>query len=124
VTELADTLTREHGLAFKASHAVAVRLVAGARATPNQPLASLLRDVSKAVTGTAIVYSDERLAEILSPRHFVAVRTTHGGPSPSEIGRAIGESKNTLSEDEDWLRCARERLRAAGEKLKDAADRL
>jgi len=101
-----------------------VRLVAGARATPNQPLAPLLRDVSKAVTGTAIVYSDERLAEILSPRHFVAVRTTHGGPSPSEIARAIGESKNTLSEDEDWLRCARERLRAAGEKLKDAADRL
>jgi len=124
VTELADTLTREHGLAFKASHGIAVRLVAGARAAPNQPLASLLRDVSKAVTGTAIVYSDERLAEILSPRHFVAVRTTHGGPSPSEITRAIGESKKALTEDEDWLRCARERLRAAGDKLKDAAAAL
>ena len=29
----------------------------------------------------------------MSPRHFVEVRTTHGGPAPSETGRAIAESK-------------------------------
>ena len=107
VTELADTLTREHGLPFKAGHGIAVRLVAGARATPNQPLAGLLREASKQVTGTEIVYTDERLAEILSPRHFVEVRTTHGGPSPSETTRAIGESKKALAADEEWLRCTR-----------------
>jgi argininosuccinate lyase len=124
VTELADTLVRDHGLSFKAGHAIAVRMVSGSRAAPTRPLASLLRDVSKDVTGTAIVYSDERLAEILSPRHFVEVRKTHGGPSPSEVLRAIGESTKALSADDDWLRCTRDRLRAAADKLEAAARRL
>jgi len=123
VTELADTLARERGLPFKAGHAIAARLVKS-DATPAASLASRLREVSREVTGKEIVYSDERLAEILSPRHFVDVRKTHGGPSPSEITRAIGESKTVLKGDDEWLRSTRDRLRLAAEKLKAASNGL
>jgi argininosuccinate lyase len=87
-------------------------------------LASLLRQVSTEVTGREIAYTDERLAEILSPRHFVEVRKTYGGPSPSETLRAIGVSKESLAADRGWLAAARGRLAAASEQLKAAAETL
>jgi argininosuccinate lyase len=124
VTELADTLTRDHGLPFKAGHTIAARLIAGARTTPGTPLTALLREASKEVTGKAIDYTDAQLAEILSPRHFVEVRKTYGGPSPSETLRAIGVSKKALAADEQWLADTRGRLRAAEEKLKKASAAL
>jgi hypothetical protein len=82
-------------------------------------LAAILRDVSREVTGTEIVYTDAQLAEILSPRHFVEVRKTHGGPSPSETGRALGVCEVCLAADDQWLADARARLAQA-----DAARRV
>jgi argininosuccinate lyase len=124
VTELADTLTRDHGLPFKAGHTIATRLVAASRTSSAAPMATLLREVSKDVVGKEIVYTDAQLAEILSPRQFVEVRKTYGGPSPSETLRATGVSKKALAADEGWLRDTRERLRSAEEKLKTAAANL
>jgi argininosuccinate lyase len=124
VTELADTLARDHGLPFKAGHTIAARLIAGSRTAPETPMAALLRQVSKEVTGAEIVYTDAQLAEILSPRHFVEVRKTHGGPSPSETARAIGVSKDLQRRDEQWVIEARGRLSRADAALKDAANRL
>ena len=124
VTELADTLTRDHGLPFKAGHTIAAKLIAGSRATPETPLASLLRQVSMEVAGKEIGYTDEQLAGILSPQHFVEVRKTYGGPSPSETLRAIGVSKQVLAADAGWLSAARGRLATASEQLKGAANRL
>ena len=71
VTELADTLARDHRLPFKAGHAIASRLIARARTAPERPLSEALREVSKEVTGTEIVYDEAALTEILSPEHFV-----------------------------------------------------
>ena len=48
VTELADTLARDHGLPFKAGHAIAARLIAALARDPEQPVAALLRDVVEA----------------------------------------------------------------------------
>jgi argininosuccinate lyase len=124
VTELADTLARDHRLPFKAGHAIASRLVASARAMPERPLSLALRDVSKEVTGKEIVYDEAALAEILSPRHFVNVRKTHGGPAPSETLRAIGESEELLRADEQWLKEVRARLERAQRQLKDVSDAL
>ena len=90
ITELADTLVRDHRLAFRAAHEIAVKLVAGARANPRQPIAALLREAAREVTGQEIAYTDAQLAEILSARHFVEVGKTHGGPAPSETARALG----------------------------------
>jgi argininosuccinate lyase len=124
VTELADTLARDHGLPFKAGHTIAARLIAGSRTSPDTPMAALLRQVSKEVTGAEIVYTDATLAELLSPRHFVEVRKTYGGPSPSETARATGVSKAALVCDTEWLGEARRRVQSAAENLKAAADAL
>jgi argininosuccinate lyase len=124
ITELADTLVREHGLPFKAGHTIAARLVAGPRATPERSISTLVREIAKDVTGKDIVYTDAQLAQILSPRHFVEVRKTHGGPSPSETARATAVSKNTLASDDEWLLAARDRLRTAESDLEKAASAL
>ncbi|HTM25729.1 MAG TPA: argininosuccinate lyase [Vicinamibacterales bacterium] len=124
VTELADTLSRDHGLSFKAGHSIASRLIAASRTSPATPIAALLREVSSEITGRPIVYDDRQLAEILSPRHFVAVRTTYGGPAPSETARASGVSTQSLSADQEWLAGTRAKLTRAAEKLKDAAKSL
>jgi argininosuccinate lyase len=124
VTELADTLAREHGLPFKAGHAIAARLIASARTAPERPLSLALRDASKDVTGQEIVYSESALAEILSPRHFVEVRKTHGGPAPSETLRAIGESEKLLRADQEWLKDVRARLARAERQLTEVSGTL
>jgi argininosuccinate lyase len=121
VTELADTLAREHGVPFKAGHAIASRLIASARTAPERPLSIALREVSQAVVGKAIVYDEAALAEILSPRHFVNVRKTHGGPAPSETLRAIGVSEELLRADEEWLKDVRARLDRAQKQLKEVS---
>jgi len=124
VTELADTLTRDHGLSFKAGHTIAARLIAASGTSPDTPVATLLRGVAKDVTGKEIIYSDAQLAQILSPHHFVDVRKTHGGPSPSETLRAIAVSKQALDADDEWLKAARGRLHAAEEQLRKTAASL
>jgi argininosuccinate lyase len=124
ITELADTLSRDHGLPFKAGHTIAARLIAGTRTSPGTPMAALLRDVSKGVIGTELVYGDAELAAILSPRHFVEVRKTFGGPAPSETRRALAVSEMALETDEEWLRDTRQRLKDAEEKLRNASAAL
>ena len=126
VTELADTLARDHGVPFRAGHTIASRLVTTATSGSNAgvSLSARLRDASKAVLGRAIEIDDETIARILSPRHFVEVRRTPGGPAPSETARAIDASQATLASDAEWFTATLARLRAAEAKLKDAVAKL
>ena len=124
LTELADTLTRTHGVAFKTSHAIAVRFASECGRRPGAPLNAILREASSEVLGQPIEYDEAQLARILSPEHFVAVRTTPGGPAPSESVRAIARSRLLLRQDEEWSAAAAGGLRAAEQRLRDAAAAL
>jgi len=124
LTELADTLVRDHGLPFRTAHAVTTRLIAVRGERPTVPLSDLLAAVSRELLGTPLSYSDAALAEILSPRHFIDVRRTHGGPAPTETSRALGESKRSLEADEGWWKSATEALRSAEERLADRKGKL
>jgi argininosuccinate lyase len=124
VTELADTLARDRGVSFKVGHTIAARLIAAARSAPEAPHAALLREISQSVTGSALVYSDAELSEILSPRRFVEVRKTHGGPAPSETSRALAASTSALAADRTWLGDTRAKLSRAAEMLREAAHAL
>jgi argininosuccinate lyase len=110
LTELADTLVRDRGLPFRSAHAVAGRLMAVRQQFPARPLSELLAEASAEVLGAPLLYSDQALAQILSPAHFVAVRQTLGGPAPQETARAAGVSLRQLEADESWRREAREAL--------------
>ena len=126
VTELADTLVRDHGVAFKAAHAIAARLVANAATRPpdDRAFAPLLREASAAVLGRPVNVDEETLTRILSPRYFVEVRKTAGGPAPSETARAIDASEEALASDVRWFNDTIVRLRRAEEELKEAVGGL
>jgi argininosuccinate lyase len=123
-TELADTLTRDENVPFKAAHAIAVRLIGEAALRPTESRAQLLRDVSATVIGRPIEFEEARLATVLSARHFVEVRTTPGGPAPSEITRALAASRSQLTADSAWLSEARGKLQRADVALTEAAKAL
>jgi argininosuccinate lyase len=124
VTELADTLARDEDVPFKAGHKIATRLVAEAARRPTEPRAQLLREVSSSVLGRPVEFDEKRLGEVLSARHFVEVRKTAGGPSPSEVARALTQSRELLESDVKWLSGTRARLERADTQLTDAASEL
>ncbi len=124
LTELADTLARERGLPFRAAHAICGRLIALRHKQPETPLAELLAEASANVSVPPIVYSEAELATILSPRHFVEVRNTLGGPAPEETARAAGVSCRKLEADEAWSAGAAKVLNEARRKLADRSATL
>jgi argininosuccinate lyase len=102
MSELADTLVREHGLAFKTAHTIAARVLAVRRDVPDARLHETLAAVAFELLGRRIVYSEARLSEILSPRYFITVRRTPGGPAPEETFRALDDSARRLTSDRGW----------------------
>jgi argininosuccinate lyase len=120
LTELADTLTREHGIPFRASHGIASRLVTESAKAPGEPLEAVLDRLSIEARGKPIGYTSEQLAEILSAAHFVRVRRTPGGPAPEQTTQAIAGSREQLALDSQWFDATVERLRRAEEELKRA----
>ena len=123
-TELADTLTREHGVPFKTSHRVAAALVAEATRRPAVSHSVLLRETTESILGRSIDYKDEELSEILSPEHFVRVRTTQGGPSVGVIETAMAESRRMLLDDEVWAGETHNKLETAAQALDATATNL
>jgi argininosuccinate lyase len=117
LTELADTLVRDRGMSFRNAHAIAALLLKARTEDPQAPLASTLSKASAAILGKPIEYSEADLEKIMSPAHFVEVRTTHGGPSPKEAARAIAESQRKLHDDRESWQARRERLANAEAKL-------
>jgi hypothetical protein len=60
----------------------------------------------------------------MSPAHFVDVRKTFGGPSPSETTRAIAQSRKALQDDRDAWKSRRDRLQSAENDLAARAKAL
>jgi len=85
---------------------------------PSVALSSALSQASTVVLGRALDYTEADLRRILSPRNFVDVRTTYGGPAPSETARAIAESQRKLGADRQSWNARRQDLAAADAQLK------
>src|SRR5262245_2140430 len=124
LTELADTLARDEGVPFRTSHAIASRLLAARREHPDAPLGTSLAQVSSEILGSPLQYSDAEIETIISPRHFVDVRRTLGGPASSETTRAIEEARRTLDTDRRWLTTTRDGLAAADARLRERSRAL
>jgi argininosuccinate lyase len=124
LTELADHLVREHNLPFRTAHAISARLLPVVATGEYSGLGEKLAEVAHDILGAPIEYSDAILREILSPQHFVNVRTTPGGPSPVETTRAIAVSQAKLALDSTWLQSARARVTEAETRLRTRAAAL
>jgi argininosuccinate lyase len=117
LTELADTLVRDHGLSFRSAHSIAAALLKARTEDPSAALSAALAKVSTAILGRALEYPEDDLQRIMSPAHFVDVRTTHGGPAPSQTGRAITESLHLLQRDREAWQARRARLQQSEAQL-------
>jgi len=124
LTELADHLVREHGVPFRTAHAIAVRLSGSCRTSDPASLAAMLRDVSREALGAPVELTAAELAEVMSPRHFVDVRRTPGGPAPIETSRALEQAGATLDADRAWLARTRAAVTAAEERLRARSQSL
>jgi argininosuccinate lyase len=124
LTELADHLVREHGLPFASAHAVARQVLTRQRERPDVSPSDTLAAATQDVLGAALRYTDERLAQIVSARHFVDVRTTPGGPAPSETSRALQESRRVLEDDRAWVAHAQAAVAEADGRLRERSRAL
>jgi len=124
LTEFADTLVRDHGVPFRTAHQIAAALVAARQADPAAPLSSLVATASREALGSAIELSEATLAITFSPRHFVEIRETSGGPAPARTGEAIDASRALTDTDQAWWRAATDALSAAERRLRERSSSL
>ena len=123
-TELADELVRAHGLPFRTAHGIAARLMAGRKLDPDVPLSAILAKASAELHGTPLQYTETELERILSPRHFIDVRRTLGGPAPEETERASAISRAALDTDQGWLAGRTQALNEAERRLASRCEEL
>ena len=124
LTELADTLVRDEGLPFARAHSVAAQVMQARAQAADSPLSEALALASQTVLGRRITYDEERLRRITSPQHFVAIRTTPGGPAPTETSRALAESQGLLERDAAAWQERRARIGDAERLLESEVRRL
>ncbi|HXT70793.1 MAG TPA: argininosuccinate lyase [Vicinamibacterales bacterium] len=99
LTELADTLARDHGLPFGTGHDVATRVIRASREQPDSSVADLIAAATLELAGREVRLTDADVARILSPEHFVEIRRTHGGPSRDVVSAALQASGSLLARD-------------------------
>jgi argininosuccinate lyase len=124
LTELADHLVRDRGVPFRTAHAIAGRVSGACGLSDAASLATILREVCQETLGEPVEVSETELEAILSPRHFVEVRRTPGGPSPNETARALKEASAALDTDRAWLTRTRAAAAAADERLRTRSQAL
>ena len=88
---------------FDTAHAIARRIVKTRGRTPRRRISDIIADASRELLGAPIRYTEERVAAILSPRHFVDVRTTSAARRPTRRRRAARGLAAALGADQAWL---------------------
>jgi argininosuccinate lyase len=124
ITELADTLARDHDLPFGTAHKIAGRVIRARNDQPSARMSELLAAASREVLGAPLEYDDAALDRVLSPRHFVEIRKTHGGPAPERTTEAIAHSRALMAADDAWWKERRDALQAAAARLTAEVARL
>lgn len=123
-TELADHLVRCEGLPFRTSHAVVSAWVKLLTENPALPPHQALAEASQSVAGRRLEYGKEELESLLSPQHFVEVRSHPGGPALGEVRRALESSRQRALQDQAWLAARKERFSSYRPRLQEALRQL
>ena len=127
VTELADTLVRERGLAFRQAHHVVSALVTDLMRSGrfDEPVsAAMLENVAASILGKPLELSQDELDQALNPRSFIEKRRHLGGAAPQATTNVLRKQSDILRMDQDWLYAERERLNDAAQRLRSNADEV
>ena len=101
-TELADTLVRCAGLAFRQAHRVASQVVKLSNAEANLVTPRLVDEAARHTIGRPVLLSEDDLLAALDPWAFVEKRTIPGGPAPAAMQVHLAQLSDRLAEDTHW----------------------
>jgi argininosuccinate lyase len=101
-TELADTLVRHSGLAFRQAHRVASAVVAMSGADASRVTSEMVADAASQMLGRRVVLDAQALHAALDPWEFVERRTIAGGPAPAAMEGHLAEMREHLAADIAW----------------------
>ncbi len=118
--ELADVLMRKYKLPFRVGHHFASEVVDYAKANnirPSEfPYAQAQRIYAEAVKGQGpaqLPISEAEFRATLDPVAIVRHRATVGGPQPAEMERMLKAAKQTLAQQDAWIKEKRGRIDAS-----------
>jgi argininosuccinate lyase len=126
-TELADTLFREKGIAFRTAHRIVGALVRDALAqgkTPMQVDEAMLNKAATEVTGKRIEPPYGPLWRVLDPEGIVKAHRGVGATAPAAVRRSLANLSRGLRKDGAFARSRRARLSAARKELDRQVRRL
>jgi len=111
LTELADSLVRDHQLPFRTAHGIVSRVANALRQQPSrrkgEPWAEAVADLtvrfSREVTGEEIRIPPREMSRILDSARFVAARKVFGGPAPETVRRSIRRHLKWNADRRHWL---------------------
>ncbi|MFC7391413.1 argininosuccinate lyase [Scopulibacillus cellulosilyticus] len=95
ITELADVLTRNHGLPFRKAHHIASRIAVKSSEKKKELYEWRVDEINQFLDD--IKLTENEWKGIVNPKIFVKRRSVRGGPSPSEVKRMIDNRKVTLN---------------------------
>ena len=115
-TELADTLVRETGIAFRTAHHIVATI---AREADGEPTLNDVRDAFQDVTNEELELDDETVKSALDPRGCVESHDSYGAPGDDGI---VEEARDALERDMDTLNRLEEDLELSEERLAEAVE--
>jgi argininosuccinate lyase len=116
--ELADVLMRKYKLPFRVGHHFASDVVSYAKDKDIKPLdfpyAEARRIYAEAVKGSdypaELPMSEAEFRSTLDPVAIIRNRASAGGPQPAEMKRMLGEAKQKIAQQTEWIKEKRARI--------------
>ena len=105
VTELADTLVREAGLAFRDAHTLVSEAVKACCGDDLQVVEAMLACHPNLAPHAAA------LRQAMDPRHFIEIRTIAGGPAPAAVRAQIARAESSVAASRRWLSAKQQLIR-------------
>jgi argininosuccinate lyase len=99
-TELADTLVRSYGLAFRTAHNIVGRSVQKGSLSL-ATLEAAAQEIGPGISLKKKGLTQKKIDEVLDVNYSVALRKAPGGPAPVATKQAIRDSKKQLEADAD-----------------------
>lgn len=116
ITELADVLTRDHGISFRKSHMIATKIARKSVEQEKELFEWTVDEINQLIGD--VKFSQEEWKDIVNPRVFVERRSVRGGPSPIEVKRMIESRLQSAKEEANALALIKGRLSDAKKRLK------
>lgn len=119
-TELANVLTRNHGIAFRTAHKIVASLTKAlyeSSLSVKDVSPQLIARIGRECAGLDIRMREDEIRGALDPKAFVASHSVTGGPSPNSVSKMIEERKDQLQRLREGIQEREDRLADAGRLL-------